>query len=402
MPNHGNRRKRGRWIIALIVTALIIGAGFAIRAKLRPDNSIDPSRLAAIERGDIARSVVATGKVEPRSKVEVKSKASGIVQKIHVDYGHYVKQGQVLVDLDKEELQARVREAHATLQAARAAEESAAAAYERNKVEAEGPDIPYLKSNMERSRQLHQQGLISRALGEEAERQYDIALNRQMVALRSVAVTKAEIGRSKAQVAQTQAALDRAEEDLRNATITSPMDGLVLSRDVEVGDAVSSILVLGSQATLVMTLGDVSDVYVLGKVDQADIGKVHLGQPARITVESFKDKKFGGEVTKISPLGVEKDNVTTFEVRVSIRNPGGELKANMSANAEIILEERHAVLLAPESALIYDRDRKASLEVADASSETGRRKVAVQVGISNGVKSEILSGAREGQRVVLQ
>jgi multidrug efflux pump subunit AcrA (membrane-fusion protein) len=101
-----------------------------------------------------------------------------------------------------------------------------------------------------------------------------------------------------------------------------------------VGDAVSSILVLGSQATLVMTLGDVSEVYVLGEVDEADIGKVFLDQPARITVESFPDKKFEGKVTKISPMGVEEENVTTFEVRVSIDNPTGELKANMSSNAE--------------------------------------------------------------------
>src|SRR5690606_33099285 len=138
---------------------------------------------------------------------------------------------------------------------------------------------------------------------------------------RNVAVTRAELAKAKAQVAQARAALERVQEDLRNSTIVSPMDALVLSRDVEVGDAVSSILVLGSQATLVMTLGDVTDVYVLGKVDQADIGKVYLGQRARIVVESFKEKKFEGAVTKISPLGVEKDNVTTFEVRVSIRNP---------------------------------------------------------------------------------
>ena len=91
----------------------------------------------------------------------------------------------------------------------------------------------------------------------------------------------------------------------------------------EVGDAVSSILVLGSGATLVMTLGDTSEVYVKGKVDESDIGKVYLGQPARIRVETFKDKTFTGHVTKIAPMGVEKDNVTTFEVRVSINNPGG-------------------------------------------------------------------------------
>jgi len=112
---------------------------------------------------------------------------------------------------------------------------------------------------------------------------------------------------------------------------------------VNVGDAVSSILILGSQATPIMTLGDVSEVYVQGKVDEADIGKVYLNQPARIVVESFKDKKFEGKVTKISPQGKEKDNVTTFEVRVSISNFSGELKANMSANAEILLEERKRI-----------------------------------------------------------
>jgi HlyD family secretion protein len=169
-----------------------------------------------------------------------------------------------------------------------------------------------------------------------------------------------------------------------------------------VGDAVSSILVLGSQATLVMTLGDVSEVYVLGKVDEADIGKVFLGQPARIVVESFKDKKFDGKVTKISPLGVEKDNVTTFEVRVSIRNPTGELKTNMSANAEIILEEKKGVLLVPESAVVYDKERHTSLEVPDPHADGGKRKVAVKLGISNGVKTELVEGLKEGDKVVLQ
>ena len=215
-------------------------------------------------------------------------------------------------------------------------------------------------------------------------------------------MSRADLARAQAQVAQAQATLDRTEEDLRNSTLVSPMDGLVLSRDVEVGDAVSSILILGSQATLVMTLGDVSEVYVKGKVDEADIGKVYLGQPARIVVESFKDKKLEGRVTRISPMGVEKDNVTTFEVRVSIQNPTGELKANMTANAEILLEEKHHVLLIPEAAVIYDRERHTSVEIPDPRAEKGRRKLAAKLGISNGVKTEVMEGPREGQQVILQ
>jgi HlyD family secretion protein len=403
MANNGknNHKKRKRIIIGAVVLGLL-AAVVGIAAALRPKNTIDPSKLAAVEKGDIAKSVVATGKIEPLTKVEVKSKASGIVKQVFVDYGDHVKTGQVLVELDKEQLEAQVREARANLMAAQAAVKASQATYERNKVDAEGPDVRFLKASMDRSRQLHSDGLISEAVLEDSEKAYQMALNKQMSATRNLAVSRADIARSEAQVAQAQAVLDSDEEDLRNSTIVSPMDGIVLSRDVEVGDAVSSILVLGSQATLVMTLGDVSEVYVKGKVDEADISRVYLGQPARITVESLKGKKFEGKVTKISPMGVEKDNVTTFEVRVSIRNPSGELKANMSANAEIIQQEKHDVLLVPEAAVVYDKDRKTFLEVPDAKAENGRRKIAATLGISNGVKAELVSGLKEGDKVILQ
>jgi len=229
-----------------------------------------------------------------------------------------------------------------------------------------------------------------------------MALNKQNVSKAQLTVLKAKIGQSQAQVMQDRANLKQLEEQLGYTTIASPIDGIVLSRDVERGDAVSSILVLGSSATLIMTLGDTSEVYVKGKVDESDIGKVYLGQPARIKVESFKDKTFSGKVTKISPMGVEKDNVTTFEVRVSINNPGGELKAAMTANAEIILDEHKGVLQIPEGAIIYDKDKKASVEVPDPKEKEGKKKMAVNIGISNGAKTEVLSGLKEGDQVVLQ
>jgi len=141
---------------------------------------------------------------------------------------------------------------------------------------------------------------------------------------------------------------------------------------------------------------------VKGKVDEADIAHVYLGQPARIKVESFRDRYFQGKVTKISPMGVEKDNVTTFEVRVSINNPGGELKAQMTANAEILLDEHKHVLTVPENAVVYDAGKNASVEVPDPKQKDGTRKVAVKVGLSNGSLTEVLSGLSEGQQVVLQ
>ena len=383
---NGRRKKRRRLILGGVSVAILVV--FGVVAARGNGKTIDPSRLAAIEKGDLARSVVATGKVQPLTKVEIKSKASGIVKQLYVDYGERVKEGQILAELDKEQLEAAVREAKANLLAAEAA-------WERTKIAAEGPDLPFLKLALERARKLYADGLIAPSLLEDADKAYQLGLNAQTAAKSQARVSKAEVEKARA-------ALERYESDLRYATITSPMDGLVLSRDVEVGDAVSSILVLGSQATLVMTLGDVSEVYVLGKVDEADIGRVYMGQRARIVVESFKDKSFEGKVTKISPLGKEKDNVTTFEVRVSIRNPGGELKTNMTANAEIILEEKKAVLVVPESAVLYDKERKPSLEVPDPKADGGKRKIAVKLGISNGVKTELVEGLKEGDKVVLQ
>src|SRR5207249_6475730 len=149
--NHRNSRKRRRWILFGVITLVVLVGGFyGLSAALRPNNQVDPSKLASVTRGDLARSVVATGKIQPRTKVEVKSKASGIVKQILVDYGTLVKQDQVLAELDKEDLRVRVREANAIRQAAEAALESAQAADARNQVEAGGPGRLFLEAVMER------------------------------------------------------------------------------------------------------------------------------------------------------------------------------------------------------------------------------------------------------------
>jgi HlyD family secretion protein len=399
---NGKKKRRRRIIIIGIVVGVILVFALGLFAFTRGGTKIDPSKLAKVEKGDLAKSVVATGKVTPITKVEVKSKASGIVKKLLVDYGDRVKKGQLLAQLDKEEIQAQVDQARAALEAAEANLSSSRADYDRAKVDAEGPDVPLLKRAYDRAGGMAKEGVVSTSALEDAQKNYELALNKQNVAKAQVTVLKAKIAQAEAQVAQDRATLKQLEEQLSYTDIESPIDGVVLSRDVEMGDAVSSILVLGSSATLVMTLGDTSQVYVKGKVDESDIGKVYLGQPARIKVESFKDKTFNGVVTKISPMGVEKDNVTTFEVRVSINNPGGELKAEMTANAEIILEEHKNVLQIPEGAILYDKDKKASVEIPDSKAKDGKKKMALNIGISNGAKTEVLSGLKEGDEVVLQ
>ena len=404
MNGNGNNKKKRRrlFIYAGIGLALVLLIAIGVFAATRGGTKIDPSKLAKVEKGDLAKSVVATGKVTPIIKVEVKSKASGIVKKLLVDYGDRVKKGQLLAELDKEEIAARVAQAKAQMEASQASARGTEADLERAKVDAEGPDVPMLKRAYERAQGMAKEGVVSASALDDAQKNYELGLNKQNVAKAQVQVLKAKVGQAEAQVAQDRANLTQLEEQLSYTTIASPIDGIILSRDVEVGDAVSSILVLGSSATLIMTLGDTSEVYVKGKVDESDIGKVYLGQPARIKVESFKDKTFNGKVTKISPMGVEKDNVTTFEVRVSINNPGGELKAAMTANAEIILEEHKNVLQIPEGSILYDKDKKASVEIPDEKGKEGKRKIAVNIGISNGAKTEVLGGLKEGDQVVLQ
>jgi HlyD family secretion protein len=321
---------------------------------------------------------------------------------LYVDINQHVHKGQLLAQLDRQEITAEVDAQRATLQAAEANVKSASASIEHDKVDAAAPDLPMYYATLQRNKEMIKEGIVSQQGMDNANRDYLSALNKKNVAVAQIDVDRAKLRQAEAQVAQNQASLKSLEEQLSYTTLTAPIDGEVLSRDVEVGDAVSSILVLGSTATLVMTIGDTRQVYVNGKVDEADIASVYLGQPARIRIESFKNKTFAGRVTRIAPLGVEKDNVTTFEVRVSIDNPNHEIKANMTANAEILNQEHKNALSVPEQALVYDSQKNAFVDVPDSHGKNGLRRVAVKAGIANGSRTEILSGLSEGQTVYLQ
>jgi len=396
------RKRKNIWLwggLSGFVLLIVLGITFVARGK---NTTFEPSQLAKAENGDIARSVVATGKVQPITKVEVKSKASGIVTRLDTDINARVAKGQVLAQLDQQEILDQVAAQKATLSAAESNLRAATAAIDYDKINAEAPDLPMYKHTYERALEMSKDGVVSRQSLDDAQQKYLAAVNIRDRAVSQITVDSAKMHQAQAQVQQAQASLKQLEDQLSYTTIVSPMDGTILSRDVEVGDAVSSILVLGSTATLVMTIGDTHQVYVQGKVDESGIGQVYLGQPARIKVESFKDKTFLGKVTRIAPLGVEKDNVTTFEVRVSIDNPGGELKANMTANAEILLEEHKNVLTVPEQSVLYDKDRNASVEVPDPTQKSGRKKLTIKAGISNGTKTEILAGLKPGDTVILQ
>ena len=351
--------------LSVVGLMLAFGGYWVFASLFSVDKTIPAEKLAKVEQGSIARSVVATGKIEPLSKVEIKSKASGIIKYLYVNAGDMVKEGQLLVELDKEVLEAQLKEARAFLDASEgqlreidSQGRTIRANLHKAQLEAESKDYEFAVTEFQRYRQLYAQGLVPKSEYDSAEQKMKAAdINRQTLNA-EVKVKEAEIdqnnqtiAKTRAEVVQAQAQLERAEENLKYASIRAPISGVVLSREVEVGDAVSSILQLGSNATLIMTLGDVKELYVKGKVDETDIGVVRVGQPVRITVDAYKDRVFNGNVFRIAPMGVEKDNVTRFEVRVSIMNDLELLRANMSANAEIVLEEHKDVLTVPESSL---------------------------------------------------
>ncbi len=400
-----------------IVGLLVAFGGYWVFGSLfSVDKSIPSEKLAKVEQGSIAKSVVATGKIEPLSKVEIKSKASGIIKYLYVNAGDRVREGQLLVELDKETLEAQLKQATAFLSAAESKLQemhSQAKTLQANlrmaQLEAESKDYDFAVAEYKRIQALYEHGLVSKSDFDSADAKMKAAEVSRNSLLAAVKVKEAEFEQNEkatntaqAELVQAQAQNEQAIENLKYASIRAPIGGVVLSRELEVGDAVSSILQLGSNATLIMTLGDVRELYVKGKVDETDIGFVKEGQTVRVTVDSYKNRAFRGKVFQIAPMGVEKDNVTRFEVRVSIMNDLDLLKVNMSANAEIILEEHHGVLLIPESALIYNEKRETSVEVPDITTRTGRRQVAVKTGISNGARTELLAGLKLGDKVVLQ
>lgn len=392
---------RPKFLLICMVAMLVLAGAVKVALAYQTAKPIPPEKIVTAEKGDIARSVVARGKIEPLTKVEVKSKANGIIKELMVDVGEPVREGQVLAELDKEDLAAQVREAKARRDAEEANLQAAIASEAKAKIQAANPDLEFARRDYERAKGLFAEKIASAQQLDDADRAYAMARNKQELLDATVQSAAAELEQARARVAAAKAALDRAEEFLKYATIRAPISGIVLTRPTEVGDAVSSILNMGSAATLIMTLGDVSSVYIKGEVDEADIGKAECGQQVRTKVESFPSESFAGTVKRIAPMGREFNNVTTFEVRVTIQNPQGKLRVNMTANAEIVLEERKDVLLVPETALVYDKDHQVFAQLLDPTAKEGWRKVPLKAGISNGQRTQVIEGLKSGDKLVL-
>ena len=364
-------------ILIAVSIAVVAGAGFWLFGSSKAQHKVT-YETAVVTRGEISESITATGTIEPVTEVEVGTQVSGIIDKIYADYNSVVTKGQLIAEMDRVTLQSEVA--------------SQRAAYNGAKAEYE-----YQQKNYERNRGLHEKQLISDTDYEQSVYNYE---------------------KAKSNYESSQASLAKAERNLSYATITSPIDGVVINRAVEEGQTVAS----GFETPTLFTIAaDLTQMQVVADVDEADIGGVEEGQRVSFTVDAYPNDTFEGTVTQIR-LGEDSstssgsstsNTVVTYEVVISAPNPDLKLKPRLTANVTIYTLDRKDVLSVPARALRFTPERPLIGEndiVKDCESphklwtREGNTFTAhpVTVGISNGINTEIISGISEGATIVTE
>ena len=364
-------------ILIAVSIAVVAGAGFWLFGSSKAQHKVT-YETAVVTRGEISESITATGTIEPVTEVEVGTQVSGIIDKIYADYNSVVTKGQLIAEMDRVTLQSEVA--------------SQRAAYNGAKAEYE-----YQQKNYERNRGLHEKQLISDTDYEQSVYNYE---------------------KAKSNYESSQASLAKAERNLSYATITSPIDGVVINRAVEEGQTVAS----GFETPTLFTIAaDLTQMQVVADVDEADIGGVEEGQRVSFTVDAYPNDTFEGTVTQIR-LGEDSSTssgsstsstVVTYEVVISAPNPDLKLKPRLTANVTIYTLDRKDVLSVPARALRFTPERPLIGEndiVKDCESphklwtREGNTFTAhpVTVGISNGINTEIISGISEGATIVTE
>ena len=361
----------------LIGAAIVVVAGAAVWAfaggKKKQEVKYD---TATVSRQDISNFVTATGTIEPVTEVEVGTQVSGIIDKIYVDYNTVVKQGQLIAEMDKVTLESDLASAQASYDGAQA-------------------EFEYQESLYRRNKGLHDKQLIS-------DTDYEQSLY--------------DYRRAKSTYDSSRAALDKAKRNLSYATITAPIDGVVISKDVEEGQTVAS----GFETPTLFTIAaDLTQMQVVADVDEADIGGVQEGQRVEFSVDAYPGETFGGQVTQVrlgessdaSGTSASSSTVVTYEVVISAPNPDLKLKPRLTANITIYTLDKRGVLAVPARALRFEPVEPIVGKDAIVNDCPGEQKLwtrdgntftahPVRTGLSNGTYTEILGGVDEGTIVV--
>lgn len=398
------RRVRGQALVNLLFFATVAGAGgwWWWKGLDRGPKPLDSARIVTVAEKDLMRAVLATGRMEPEARVNVMSRASGILKELYADVGDTVEEGQVLAELDREQLEAQHNENLGSQASAKARLLAARARLDEARVRLSDPELEYAQSELQRIQDLYSDGGASRQeLDDRLLRLENVKYRIRQVEA-NIPVLDAQVAQAEAEVMTADAALERTQTSLREATIRSPIDGVVLVRDKDVGDGISSILTAGGNATAVMTLGDASRMYVEAMVDEVDVGRIYEGQRVVITVDAYRERAFEGEVLRIAPGGtVDNNGLVTFEVKISVTDPDRLLRVDMTANTKLVLEEKLGIPTLPHKALSprpgggFAAQRVVSVDPPQVE------ETEVEIGMSDGLLTEIVAGLAVGDRVLL-
>ena len=358
--------KKG-WIAIAVIVVIILAVWKCSGGKKEEKVTFE---TAKVEKGNIQTSITATGTIEPVTSVTVGTQVSGIVSRLYVDYNSVVKRGQVIAELDRTNLISELNAQKASLASAQSS-------------------LNYQQSNYERYKTLFDKGLVSADEYESARLQYEQA---------------------KQQVAQSRESVQRAQTNLGYATITSPIDGVVLSKSVEEGQTVAASFNTPELFTIAQ---DLTNMRVIADIDEADIGGVKEGQRVTFTVDAFPEDTFEGSVTQVRQQATTESNVVTYEVVISAPNVDLKLKPGLTANVTIFTLEKNDVLTVPAKALRFQPNEALLKEGQTIEDCEGMRKVwtlennvfkahKVETGTTNGVMTEITGGIAEGTEVLTE
>ncbi len=376
----GSRKK---WF--LVIGLLIIALG-GIAFYFRDGEQAAQYKTAKVERGEITATVSATGKVNAVVTVQVGSQVSGTIQRLFADFNSRVKKGQIVAQIDPSLFEAQVEQARAKL------------ANDEANVEKARVVLTDAKRNLGRMEELLSKNLVSQSDKDAAQTAYDSAL----AALKAAA----------AQVVQDQAALKLAETNLRYTTIRSPVDGIVISRNVDVGQTVAASL----QAPTLFTIAqDLTEMQVDTSVDEADIGKVQVNQEAEFTADAYPESPFRGTVHDIYNQPLIVQNVVTYDAIIRVKNPDLKLKPGMTANVTIKVGHKEDAIKLPNAALRYSPERAPGSDVppkigkkADTTRvwilKNGKAvPVPVTLGLNDGTYTEVVTGElKPGDEMILE
>jgi HlyD family secretion protein len=404
-------------------------------------------QTSPVERGDIQSTISATGNMNAVVTVQVGSQLSGNIKALYADFNTKVKKGQLVALIDPQLFQARVDQARANLESARAAVVNARAMQEKNDADVAGAvaAVATAKANLAKAKSavqdakvkyesrltLFQEGVLSKDDRDTAQATYDQAVAAAEAAAAQVQaaghqvqsakaqreVSLTQLQSAEAQVAQAAAELQQAQVDLDHTRITAPVDGTVIARHMDVGQTVAASF----QAPTIFEIAqDLTKMQVDTNVDEADIGKVKVGQPATFTVDAFPNTKFHGTVAQIRQAPINVQNVVTYDVVVAAPNPDMKLLPGMTANVRVLVDKQQNVLKVPNAALRYRPpadllSRNGSVQAAGRRrgadqqqsiwvlGKDGKpREIKVQSGISDGQYTAVQSSdLREGDQVIV-